>query len=490
MSALKCPNPTCPFLFDPSQVPPGAVLSCPRCAMQFTLGPSPGAPAAPPPGYGVPPGYGAPPPGYGAPTPGYGAPPPGYGYAPTGVADDFAEDAESPETGRAPQRRRSGGFFSTLLVMVTVVGVFMVGMTSLYLSMRSKHGLITNNEGGDTRKIWLADFNCGITKPPEPWIRDQETQNQIGVNVVAYKRPEPQAWMAFGVSDYEVRSPTLFELHKRMSDQLLRVFDNLPETLDTTPTKWAGLDAQKCEFRGIYMPTGDTCYGYCYLLAHKGVGYWLYVWAPERHVEQVGGEMAAMVDGFRLMSERDKWGEKAPDQRVYRGKDGSYRLTDYARIWEKPKNLDPKDEDELADLVLQSVLKGKERLDFPPTADLVVLILPESPGEPLGAARIYVEKRLSYIPDVSITEWTGEPAGDPPLGPENDSIPVTRLRVTGGADADPSSARLIVFSALAVGDKTIVAETSCKWKEREIWERRMMQIVRSLRAEGAPAAGP
>ena len=27
MAALKCPNPSCPFLFDPTQVPPGAVLT-------------------------------------------------------------------------------------------------------------------------------------------------------------------------------------------------------------------------------------------------------------------------------------------------------------------------------------------------------------------------------------------------------------------------------------------------------------------------------
>src|SRR5205809_249367 len=43
-TALKCPNPSCPFLFDPSQVPPGAVLTCPRCTMRFTLGASPTAP--------------------------------------------------------------------------------------------------------------------------------------------------------------------------------------------------------------------------------------------------------------------------------------------------------------------------------------------------------------------------------------------------------------------------------------------------------------
>src|SRR5438067_2351804 len=59
-SALKCANPNCPYLFDPSRVPAGVLLCCPRCGMRFTLAtPSPattvatpqppgGFPAAPP----------------------------------------------------------------------------------------------------------------------------------------------------------------------------------------------------------------------------------------------------------------------------------------------------------------------------------------------------------------------------------------------------------------------------------------------------------
>ena len=55
MPAMKCPNAQCTFRFDPAKVPAGAVLTCPRCAMRFTLGTHP--PSAPPAGYGVPAGY-------------------------------------------------------------------------------------------------------------------------------------------------------------------------------------------------------------------------------------------------------------------------------------------------------------------------------------------------------------------------------------------------------------------------------------------------
>lgn len=116
-AALKCPNPSCPFLFDPTQVPPGAMLTCPRCGMRFTLGGAPGGPPPgayqppPPPGYGPPPGYpgqplpgGYPPPGYGAPPPGYGAPPPGYpGYPQPPAPPQPQYGAPPPGYGAPPQ---------------------------------------------------------------------------------------------------------------------------------------------------------------------------------------------------------------------------------------------------------------------------------------------------------------------------------------------------------------------------------------------------
>src|SRR3982751_1425400 len=50
-NTLKCPNPSCPYLFDPTSVPAGVVLACPRCGMRFTVGPAaaPAPPPAPPP---------------------------------------------------------------------------------------------------------------------------------------------------------------------------------------------------------------------------------------------------------------------------------------------------------------------------------------------------------------------------------------------------------------------------------------------------------
>src|SRR5438067_11424446 len=99
MPALKCPNPSCPFLFDPSLVPPGAVLTCPRCAMRFTLGSGP--PEAPPAGTI--------------------AEPP---------ADAPAPPATSPSR---PSPKRGDGFGRTVLALagVTLVVVFTVAAVVL-----------------------------------------------------------------------------------------------------------------------------------------------------------------------------------------------------------------------------------------------------------------------------------------------------------------------------------------------------------------------
>ena len=49
MSIVKCPNPSCPFQFDATLVPPGAVIACPQCRLQFQLPQVAAAPASPPP---------------------------------------------------------------------------------------------------------------------------------------------------------------------------------------------------------------------------------------------------------------------------------------------------------------------------------------------------------------------------------------------------------------------------------------------------------
>ena len=59
---------------------------------------------------------------------------------------------------------------------------------------------------------------------------------------------------------------------------------------------------------------------------------------------------------------------------------------------------------------------------------------------------------------------------------------VTRLKVSpGGAYASKSAEKLVVYAAIETPDGVVVAEASCPWAQREVWEKRLIQLVGSLR---------
>ncbi len=447
MPALKCPNPSCPFLFDPTQVPPGAVLTCPRCGMRFTLGPSPGhAPPAAPPGDAAP------------------------------VFEDPAPTPAVPS--RAPRRRSEGAFpilatiGGVLLVLGLIAGAVVV---AAWVKTRGDGG-----DGGDvvagTGELRVEDKNFAYRMPGPPWERDAATQNDLGVHAFALHRTgEPEAWAALEVKDYDRQTPPEEELKDRMSKQLHRVFNNLPEELPLEPATWAGHEAKKCQFRGEQKGTGAVCAGECYVLGYKGLGYWFYTWSAERDAPAVAGEFDDLRGRFRTLDERKNWSGQAVGKEVVwpspLGKH-PYRLRDKDGIWKRPDGLDPTDEDPKADLVLRAKL-GQG--DFVPQATVVVLVLSE-PGDAAEVGREYVRKRNSPDPAVfgptKITELPGAEGG---------AIPTTRLQVSrGGENASKSADKFVVCAAIKVGDEVIVAEGSCEWAKRNLWEQRLAQFVGSL----------
>lgn len=442
MPALKCPNPSCPFLFDPTVVPPGAVLTCPRCGMRFTLGPTAGTPDPAP--------------------------------SPEPVAPAPAE----------PTRKRRGGFGGTVFALIGVALVVVVGVAAVVLAVVLRPRL--TGDGGSADESRVAEKNFAYRMPGEPWVRDSDTQVALGVNVFALRRDaDPPAWVALSVSDFETRMPMPHELKDRSVEQLSRVFANLPPDPPTEKTTWAGHDALKYQFRGEHKTTAAVCVGEAYLLAYKGVGYWFYVWAADRDVPAVAAELDDLRDRFRTLDQREKWAERVGGEIVYRGPTGKYRLSNYERVWDRPPGIDPAGEDPKADLLLRAEIKGRSKRDFLPRAALVVMVL-DDPGDPADVARKYVQARHTLDAAVygptQITDQTGEPTGDPAVGPDPSATPTYRLKVSrGGAKASRSSEKLVVFSAIRVDKDVIVAEGSCPWSEREVWERRLIQLVGSLR---------
>ena len=162
-TTLKCPNPSCPYLFDPSTVPAGVVLACPRCTMRFTLGAGiAGAntrqPAAHP----------------ARPTPVPQAPDPQ-------AASPF--DEMTPETARADGETgprlpvRSSRLQTLLLVGVAVIGLAGAGIAVWY-KLTQKPEEITPDLSTN-----FPDRNFAFVEPPDAWSQDGEMLGLVGVAV-------------------------------------------------------------------------------------------------------------------------------------------------------------------------------------------------------------------------------------------------------------------------------------------------------------------
>lgn len=491
MAALKCPNPSCPFVFDPTQVPPGAVLTCPRCAMRFTLGP-----AAPPrPEGNAPSGDPSLDPAH-APTGTYEQFLPPTGYTHTG--DSQPTHADSPpvsppstEPDEVPHHyRRGSGIGGTIFAVGGILLLFGFIAAAVVAAgwIKGRFGQGTGTGGGDVN---VADMNFGYSMPSYPWEKDAQTQVDMGINAFVLKRAEPpEAWAALAVSNFGNRTPLQKELHDKTYEQLNKVFVDVPLKLNGEPAKWAGHDCQRIQFRAARKGTDVPCAGEVYVLVHKGLAYWFYVWAAEKDVASLVDQFEDLRSRFRLLGLRESWNATRANEIVLRGATGNYRLSTYEKIWTTPKEwADPKDADPKADLRMKGVLKGRGRGDFHPEAELVVMIL-DGGGDPTTSASKYVRQRKTLdkesAGDTVFTEVTGDPDpdSDAPVGPEKseNAVPVQRLKV-GAAKADSfkSLEKLVVYSAVLSGGSIIVAEATCPWSQRAMWERRMVQLVGSLK---------
>lgn len=474
-NALKCPNPSCPFLFDPTQVPAGAILTCPRCGMRFTLGPvAPPPPVAPPADdFDM------------TRTMQRDAPPPANPFAPSNEPPPPPSlDAPPPKSAPARPlvRARSNQEQTSWL---PIVGIVAVVATALAIGIAVVNKL-SSTGGGSTGTANFEERNVSYRLPVPGWERDDDAKSLFGANLIGLKRSEGAALAAIEARDFKTRNPQPGELKEGITDRLRPLFDDL-DSHEEDGTIWAGLPAIKYSFRGTAtgkLGTG-THLGEAYAIAHKGIGYWFFAVAPESEAGQMAADLDDLRSRLKFLGERDNWKETTSASVLLVGEAADYRLTDGDGWWKKLP--DPHIEDPRADLAYDAEFKSRVKRDVKPRARLAVLLLDPTGDDAMATLREYLRERYEKL--YGLKNWqeiTDSPLGDSPSSGDRKGIATLRFKVSG---TDANTSKLVVISALksnaqtADGAKPMVvgAHAACPYEYQVHWEKRLVQLVGSLR---------
>lgn len=468
MSIVKCPNPSCPFQFDASLVPPGAVIACPQCRLQFQLPQA--APAPPPPAEELQPEVldaDAPP----------AAEPPARG-------DRRRDRDQGDAAGKGDRGRRARddandappkkGSTAVILAMLAVGFALICCGGGAGLLM-----LIPGNQKkpSNTSPYTYPDYGLSYSGPGEGWAEDKETQSQWKFRLAGFKNQSPEGYIAVQVMKTEGEAGK-GDLLPAAVAALRDKFDDLDEKLTPSEAKLLGAAAEKYEFAGVYKATGTGCRGEVYAVAVRNLKVWVYCWAERDRFS----DLAAALDGFRAgMKLEAKANETKIQKKVteYRTNSGRYTLTDTEGIWKKQE--DPTRQDAAADLWLAGFKRdaASGQLHPKPTADLVVATL-DPKGDPKAQAKAHI---LAQFADGAATnEQAGDPVGETPSsGAVAASEAVVRFTMK-YAGADRSIEKMMVFSVVDSGGKRVVAYAWCQLGESNYWEQRLMLLVGTLKA--------
>ncbi|HEY3789239.1 MAG TPA: hypothetical protein VGL71_10305, partial [Urbifossiella sp.] len=217
------------------------------------------------------------------------------------------------------------------------------------------------------------------------------------------------------------------------------------------------------------------------------IGYWYISWTGEKDAEEQAATFETIRGKLKLEKNRDSWVPKDLPIRTYGGHSLGYQVLDGEDMWKEPdaKDRSATGEDPNGDLLLIARVKQRGK-DAAEEATLIASILDSGGGDPLAQARSYVEAQRTAdvkAADASLTprfsERSGVPEGESASNPVETSAPFVRLQMT--VQGASSFSRLLVVSAIKIGDKIVVVQAWCAWSERETFEAKLMQIAGSLR---------
>jgi hypothetical protein len=316
---------------------------------------------------------------------------------------------------------------------------------------------------------------------------DDDTRAKLGPPMIlAFRRSDPDAFIAVGARNFQNREPRLIDLRTAIDAIVDRTFDEV-KRIPIAEASFLGLPAAVAyKFEGL-AKDGPRVVGLCFATSYKGIGYWSMSWAAEKDAADQEATFEAIRERLKIEKNRENWSPKELPVHTLGGHALEYQLLDGEDIWKEPdaKDRTAASEDPKGDLLLVAKVKQKGQ-DMAEEATLVTIILDSGGGEPLAQGRTYIEaqrtadvKAANQKFEPKFVDRTGLPEGDPPSNVVETPAPVVRLQMT--VQGASTFSRLLVISAIKIGDKVVVAYGWCGWSEREMFEGKLMQIAGSLR---------
>ena len=447
-SGYPCPNPACTHVFSPDSVTGAASLKCPRCGTVFRFRPASARPA---------------PPARVEATP----PPASEGFP---VAFDPAPAVI--RLNRRARKRRPPWVRAVVWAALGVVVLILVfrgipWMRDTVIPWFNQQYAANNPEVGQI----FAQVNCRFVFPGGKWKLDDKVRLFGVAQLLAMRRPDPNAWMVLAARDYQKRAPRDGEMVEEAVNRLGNYFQGVEWELKPDE-EWAGQRAQRLRFQGDVnqvVMTGD-----CLFFTNKGLGYWLATWTPAALADQSREELHQVRQGFSLLRERDGWQEATPPVQTFQGHKVVYSLRDTEDLWKEWPN--PKDVEADADLLLQA----RDRLeakDVDKMAQAVVLVEKKQPDLTAAAraARAHLEEQQRQLYPATTLEVIRDQEGPQDWAAPIGEVPghLTKFRVKNSPDRQ----RFVVLAVVQLPEQVLAIQCECDWKRRSLWAGDFKQLL-------------
>lgn len=460
-NGYPCPNPACTQVFDPAQIAGVPAITCPRCGMTFQLRAGPTArPATAPPT--VPRATPIQPK---VPVARPIAPAPPRRADPPPVPS--ATIADNAPIVVARKMRRGGGreWLTYLLAFGAFLGL--VGIGIAVAVVYAQRGL----KFTEPEPFRSPNYNYTLKSPGKPWDQDTTLGGPPLAMLLAFRRSDPNAWFAIGANDYKDRNPSPRELEAEVRGRL----DKYVQNLETSPPRGgelpdgepvAGQPTKRIVFEG--KANDADIRGEALMFSYKGIGYWIFCWAPAADEPGLQGEFADLKKKFGLLEGRDKW--KQDDTRRQTFTVEGLTLTDAEGLWKQES--DPTDHDEKAVLVLRAWDRAAPR-DVTRMVEIQVLKLPAG-GDPAAAATTYLLAKHKKVYEETVIEEAAGTVDKVGAMPGK----LFKWRVQNA----PSRLMFAVVGVVPRPGEVVVLYAECTQPRRTAWEGAIQQLFDTLKA--------